>query len=52
MTADLRTALHRMVDAAIAYGEAAGDEIPQAEKILRQNISALLTLLDGRDEAG
>lgn len=47
MTAQLRKALHRLVDAVVAYDEAAGDEIAGAEATLRQNIAAVLKHLDG-----
>lgn len=60
MNPSLRTALHRLVDAVIAYDEdqvhddefSQAEVIPHTEVILRQNISLVLTLLDGQHDAG
>lgn len=60
MSAALRVALHRLVDAVIAYDEDQHEPeefrqpevIPHTEVILRQNISLVLTLLDGQHDAG
>lgn len=46
MTAELRKALHCLVDAVVAYDEATGDELAQAEAILRANVAAVIEHLD------
>lgn len=51
MIGDLRTALHRLVDACVVYDETVGDEVARADTALRANIAAVLEHLDtGRDE--